>query len=243
MRAIIYIGNGTQLAEGNAEFRTFINQIKTKRPETIQELGFLHMSYPTIEIACEKAIIAGADELIVVPVFLFSATNIKHEIPKILQSLKHKHPTITIKMTETFGFDPEIISLAKEIILQTSIDTTNSEAVLLVGLGSERDEEPAKRLYSVAQLLESQLHIPVFHSEIMGEPAFSNKLEEIIPRYEKVFILPYFLFTGAHVVAIDQARLHLQKIYPNCQTVLCESFHYHPLLEQAILHKITELTG
>lgn len=72
------------------------------------------MSYPTIEIACEKAIAADADELIVVPVFLFSAINIKHEIPKILDSLTKKYPEITIKMTKTFGFDPEIIALAKE---------------------------------------------------------------------------------------------------------------------------------
>ncbi|EUJ26680.1 sirohydrochlorin chelatase [Listeria cornellensis] len=212
-----------------------------KRPETIQELGFLNMSYPTIEIACEKAIAADADELIVVPVFLFSAINIKHEIPKILDSLTKKYPEITIKMTKTFGFDPEIIALAKEKILQTNINFTNSEAVLLVGLGSERDNEPASRLYSVSQLLESQLHLPVFHSEIKGEPCYPTKLEQLVTRFEKIYILPYFLFTGAHVVAIDQERLHLQKLYPNCETVLCESFHYHPLLEQAILHKISEL--
>ncbi|KGL39482.1 hypothetical protein BMT55_06300 [Listeria newyorkensis] len=242
MRAIIYIGNGTQLAEGNAEFRTFIAEIRKKRPETIQELGFLKMSYPTIEIACEKAIAAGADELIVVPVFLFSATNIKYEIPKILDSLTMKHPEITIKMTKTFGFDPEIIALAKEKILQTNINFTNSEAVLLVGLGNERDNEPANRLYNVAQLLESQLHLPVFHSEIKGEPCYPEILEKLVTKFEKVYILPYFLFTGAHVVAIDQERLHLQKLYPACETVLCESFHYHPLLEQAILHKISELT-
>ncbi|MBC1474224.1 sirohydrochlorin chelatase [Listeria grandensis] len=243
MRAIIYIGNGTQLAEGNAEFCTFINTIKKKRPEIIQELGFLKMSYPTIEIACEKAIAAGADELIVVPVFLFSASDIKYEIPDILNSLTTKYSNITIKMTKTFGFDPEIIALAKEKILDTSINSTNSEVVLLVGLGNERDDEPAKRLYNVAQLLESQLHLPVFHSEIKGEPSYPEKLEVLSTRYKKIYILPYFLFTGTHVVAIDQERLHLQKINPDCEIVICESFHYHPLLEQAILHKISELVS
>ncbi|MBC1603208.1 sirohydrochlorin chelatase [Paenilisteria rocourtiae] len=243
MRAIIYIGNGTQLAEGNAEFCTFIAEIKKKRPEMIQELGFLNMSYPTIEIACEKAIAIGADELIIVPVFLFSATNIKYEIPKILNSLTRKHPDITIKMTKTFGFDPEIIALAKEKILQTNINFTKSKAVLLVGLGSERDSEPANRLYNVSQLLEKQLHLPVFHSEIKGEPCYPKVLENLITQFDKIYILPYFLFTGAHVVAIDQERLHLQKLYPDCETVLCESFHYHPLLEIAILQKITELIG
>ncbi|MBC6162157.1 sirohydrochlorin chelatase [Listeria booriae] len=241
MRAIIYIGNGTQLAEGNAEFHQFINQMKKKRPEKIQELGFLSMSYPTIEIACEKAIIAGATDLIIVPVFLFSATNIKHEIPEILRSVEAKHPEVTIKMTKTFGFDPEIITLAEQNILQTNID--QDAAVLLVGLGSTHDQEPANRLYSVAQLLESQLHFPVFHSEIKGEPAYSKQLAQLLSSYPKIYIIPYFLFTGAHVVTIDQERMCLQKQYPDAEIVVCESFHYHPLLEQAVLHKIAELVG
>ena len=77
MDAVVYIGHGSRIIEGNTQFIAFIEEAKKEINIPVQEIAFLELASPSIDETMEKVIRAGARDILVVPVLLFSAAHFK----------------------------------------------------------------------------------------------------------------------------------------------------------------------
>ena len=72
MKAILFIGHGSRLAEGNEEIRTFIQQMEPSIDNSyIVETCFLEFEAPNIPTGIAACVAKGATEIYAIPIIYY----------------------------------------------------------------------------------------------------------------------------------------------------------------------------
>ncbi|WP_339229726.1 sirohydrochlorin chelatase [Oceanobacillus sp. FSL K6-2867] len=231
--AVVYIGHGSRRDEGNEQFITFIESVKTDVPLPNQEIAFLELANPTIAETIEMLIEKGAERFLIVPVLLFSAVHHKQDIPEALQAIRSKHEHISFLITDPFGVHSNMIKLVVKRI-EAEINEKDA-AVLLVGRGSS-DTNPIMGLQQIGRAVEQRLDKPVYEAFLTAAvPSFDTVIAKLQNQYEKVYVMPYLLFTGLLLKRIEQTIGPSQDYFH-----LCKNLEFDVLMKQTLIERIEE---
>lgn len=231
--AVVYIGHGSRRVEGNVQFIRFVESVMEEIPFKKQEVAFLELTTPTIFDTLTKLIETGAKRILIVPVLLFAAIHHKQDIPQALQAIKIRYPHVTFKMTEPFGIHENMIQLVVKRIGEEMIERDG--AILIVGRGSS-DPEPIEQLRQISRNVERIIGVPVYTAFLT---AFAPKMNTAIPdlqnRYNKIYVMPYLLFTGLLLKKIERTiAAYSQDI------ILCRNLEFDELMKQTLIERIEE---
>jgi sirohydrochlorin ferrochelatase len=121
-----------------------------------------------------------------------------------------------------------------------------TDAVLLLGHGSRREEANAP-LADVARLVAERLGgVEVSCAFLQfASPGLAEAVEELIARgRRKIAVMPFFLFSGAHVTEdIPEALKNLGEKHPGVELTMCDPLGVHPLLADIVCERIREKTN
>ncbi len=78
------------------------------------EEAYLQFRDQNLEKGLRSLIKRGANEIIVIPYFLFEGVHIKENIPAELQAFCVRHPDIKINMGKTLGADRRLAEIAAD---------------------------------------------------------------------------------------------------------------------------------
>ncbi|WP_379160464.1 precorrin-3B C(17)-methyltransferase [Paenibacillus sp. sgz5001063] len=92
--AVLLVGHGSRVEEGNEELRNFTRLLADRRPEYIMETCFIELSAPSISEGIDLCVRGGAVKVYVVPIILFAAGHSKLDIPMALDQAKLKYPDV-----------------------------------------------------------------------------------------------------------------------------------------------------
>ncbi|WP_410985172.1 sirohydrochlorin chelatase [Bacillus cereus] len=232
MKGIVYIGHGSRLQEGNEQFIHFVRSVIKERSESIQKIGFLELTTPTVQDAIVEAIQDGATEVLIVPVLLFAAAHYKRDVPFEIKKIKKLYPHITFSVVPPFSTHPLMIELVVKRIRE-AMPMQNSE-ILLVGRGSS-DSQPIHELKQIGAAVEQRLSLPVSCSFLTkGTPSFPDELNEKSAHAKHVYVMPYLLFTGLLLQKINRYA----KKYANATT--CNCLQFDSYMKSALLERMEE---
>ncbi|MDM5186664.1 sirohydrochlorin chelatase [Bacillus sp. DX4.1] len=232
MKGIVYIGHGSRLQEGNEQFVYFIQSVIKERSESIQKIGFLELTTPTIKDAIIEAIIEGATEILIVPVLLFAAAHYKRDIPFEIEQVQQLYPHITFSVAPPFSTHPLMIELVIKRIREAV--TSQGGAILLVGRGSS-DPQTTSELQQIGAAVSQKIDMPVFCSFLTnGIPTFTDGLADTTASYQHVYVVPYLLFTG---LLLRKIKLHT-KNYAN--VITCNCLQFDAYMKSALLERMEE---
>lgn len=114
---VLLLGHGSRREEGNDVVRRILEQVKEKGTNNrFYEVGFLQFADPTLAEGVEKLIAAGAEKVIVVPLFLVAGNHIWRDIPGKLLLQKTTHPHIKFVFADHLGSDPRIADIVLDRI-------------------------------------------------------------------------------------------------------------------------------
>lgn len=231
--AVVYIGHGSRRDEGNEQFKTFIESVKEDVPLPNQEIAFLELTHPTIAETLGKLIERGAERFLIVPVLLFSAVHHKQDIPEALQAIRSKHEHISFRITDPFGVHPNMIKLVVKRI-KAEMSEKNA-AILLVGRGSS-EPGPIMGLQQIGRAVEQTLDKPVYEAFLTAAvPSFDTAIAKLKNQYDRVYVMPYLLFTGLLLKRIDQT------IKDNNDFILCKNLEFDELMKQTLIERMVEV--
>lgn len=232
MKGIVYIGHGSRLQEGNEQFIHFIQSVIKERSESIQKIGFLELTTPTVQDAIAEAIQDGATEILVVPVLLFAAAHYKRDVPFEIKKVQKEHPHITFSIAPPFSTHPLMIELVIKRIRE-AMPIENSE-IILVGRGSS-DSQPIHELRQIGVAVEQRISLPVSCSFLTkGTPSFTDELNDRSSSAKHVYVMPYLLFTG---LLLQKMNRHTKK-YANVTT--CNCLQFDSYMKSALLERMEE---
>ncbi|PFA21863.1 MULTISPECIES: sirohydrochlorin chelatase [Bacillus cereus group] len=232
MKGIVYIGHGSRLQEGNEQFIHFVKSVIKERSESIQKIGFLELTTPTVQDAIVKAIQDGATEILIVPVLLFAAAHYKRDVPFEIKKIQKLYPHITFSVVPPFSTHPLMIELVIKRIRE-AIPIENSE-IILVGRGSS-DPQPIHELKQIGATVGERISLPVSCSFLTkGTPSFTDELNNKAASAKHVYVMPYLLFTGLLLQKINRYA----KKYANVTT--CNCLQFDSYMKSALLERMEE---
>jgi sirohydrochlorin cobaltochelatase len=109
MKAIVLFGHGARDARWREPFDRLASLWKAKHPNTLVELAFLEMMEPSLEQAIASLVGAGANEVVVVPVFFGQGGHLRNDFPVLLSSCQEKFPVVKLSATPAVGEDIAVL--------------------------------------------------------------------------------------------------------------------------------------
>jgi sirohydrochlorin ferrochelatase len=203
MEAIIYIAHGSRRPAANQKFISFIKEAMKQSTFEIQAYGFLEHAEPSIRQVIEACVQQGADRIIVVPVLLLPGIHSNVDIPAEIQKAEKLYPEIPFFYRAPLGSDKTMVGILHERLISQGFMQGKDEAVLLVGHGS-RDPESVVEFQKLASLLSNEINLEVHTAYLTTSVFYHEKVEELGTRpYEKIYVLPFLLFTGGFTVKME----------------------------------------
>ncbi|WP_100406893.1 sirohydrochlorin chelatase [Bacillus solitudinis] len=251
MQAVLYVGHGSRVQQGNEELLTFVEKAKKKLSDIpIQESCFIELCEPTIAMGIDACISQGATKVAVIPVLLLTANHAKLDIPIEIDKAKKRYPDVMFTYGRPLGIESTIITILKErlqsegvpvTIGQTKDDKRGPVSVLLVGRGSS-DPDANSDLVKISRLLWE--YTPISDVDVCyiaaTRPTVDEGLERInrIPN-KKVYVLPYLLFTGVLMEGL-QKTLNLWNEKTEKEFILCSYLGFADALVDVLVTRIKE---
>ncbi len=246
MKAILFVGHGSQLAAGNEEVTKFVEQLKpTLDQNLLVESCFLEFASPDIAKGIDNCVAKGATEIHVVPIILLQAGHSKIHIPAAIDAGIVKYPNVKIMYARPLGIHESIFDILKERLVETgfNIEEKNEDtAILLIGRGGS-DVDANSDFYKIARMLWEQLNVLTVESAFMGVtfPTVEQGIERCVKLgAKKIVMLPYFLFTGILMERMQGMRADFASEYPNVDVKLANYFGYHKSLQTVLKDRIEE---
>ncbi len=252
MQAILYIGHGSRVQEGNDELSAFVEKAKAKQPQvSIQECCFLELAEPTITEGVESCIQQGATQIAVVPVLLLTAMHAKVDIPREIDQMKATYPDVSFSYGRPIGVESSVIKIVKDRLRDAGLQVTDDRPVyeerqpvtiLLVGRGSS-DPDATSDLMKISRLVWE--YTPVTDVEVCFIAATHPNVDEGLVRAnrlpnEKVYVVPYLLFTGVLMEEL-QEKLDKWSTQTEKEFILCHYLGFDDQLVDMLGKRVQEV--
>jgi len=113
MKALLVVAHGSRRDASNDEIRAVAAGLAAALCDRYQwvEAAFLELAEPSIPAAIDRAIDAGADEVVLFPYFLSAGRHVFEDIPAIVAERQAAHPRVDILLTPYLGQLPGLIEL------------------------------------------------------------------------------------------------------------------------------------
>jgi sirohydrochlorin ferrochelatase len=111
---IILVDHGSRVAAANAEFERLVRDFATRSELGVVEPAHMELAPPTIADAFERAVAAGADEILVHPFFLAMGRHASEDVPAQCAAAAAQWPHVRWWLTAPLGSSPLIFDAITE---------------------------------------------------------------------------------------------------------------------------------
>lgn len=115
MRAIILFGHGSRDPLWRAPMDAVAARIAGAHPTVPVRCAFLELQEPSLAQAADALAAGGATHLTIVPMFLGTGRHAREDLPRLVEALQGRHPSMGIELRGSVGEDPRVLDLLAEI--------------------------------------------------------------------------------------------------------------------------------
>ena len=109
-RAILLVDHGSRREEANAQLEALAERV----PERIVRAAHMEIAAPDIAAGIDACVAAGADEIAVVPCFLWPGAHIQEDVPRLVREAAARHPGLRVRVGEPLGLHPKLVDVVLE---------------------------------------------------------------------------------------------------------------------------------
>ena len=245
-RGILLVGHGTRDPRGVAELFETARQVALARPEIAVEPCFLEIALPSIATAIECLAERGVQQMVVMPLLLFSAGHARRDVPHVVRAAVREMPHLIWTQAGHLGCHAAILEQSAQrfdeaLYGQTTVDRVQT-ALALVGRGSS-EARATEEMHRFASL--SRQARRVGSTEVcflaMAEPRLKPTLQALAARrLRRVIVQPHLLFDGLLLADIRSAVAACREQHPETQWLLADRLGPTPLVCDAILERVQQ---
>ena len=117
MRAILLLAHGSREDATERTMEKIVEHIKSELSEEIAENdyivkeAYLQFRNRNLSNVLDELLLEGADDIIIIPYFLFEGVHIKEDIPKEIEDFLSTHKNVKITMGNTLGSDRRLAEI------------------------------------------------------------------------------------------------------------------------------------
>ncbi len=121
MTGILLLAHGSREGDTEKTMRQITAYVKAALQNDMIEEAYLQFRDKNLEKGLLSLVERGADDIKIIPYFLFEGVHIKEDIPAEIREFKTRYPNVTITMGSTLGADKRLA----EIVVDRVKEITN----------------------------------------------------------------------------------------------------------------------
>jgi sirohydrochlorin cobaltochelatase len=120
LKTVIVAAHGSRRKSSAAEVAALAKKldvkVKTDGSNDIHQVvhAFLQFCDPSLETVIQELADSGVDEMIIFPFFISAGSHVQTDIPRAIETARHKHPGVRFHVTRHLG----ILDAVEDLILQ-----------------------------------------------------------------------------------------------------------------------------
>jgi sirohydrochlorin ferrochelatase len=118
MLGMILVDHGSRVTAANQDFERLVRDFATRERLPIVEPAHMELASPTIAEAFERAVAAGADEILVHPYFLAMGRHASEDVPAQCATAAARWPHVRWSLTPPTGSSPVIFDAIAERVAE-----------------------------------------------------------------------------------------------------------------------------
>lgn len=237
MPAVFVVGHGSRRADSNVECVTLCERFAALSGRATG-LGYIELAQPDLTAGFDAIAVQG-DDVTVLPLMLFAAGHVKHDVPAAVEAARSRHPAVRFRIAQPLGIHPNVIGIARRraaSALAADRAPQDQTVVLFVGRGSS-DPDANGDLYKTARLFGEGRAYALVQPAFIGAtepsvPAALRIVERLAPRY--LLVVPYLLFAGLLVQQLRQTCEDFARAHPDMHVAVAEHLGPDPALAELI---------
>lgn len=238
-QAVLYVCHGSRVPKARAEALEFIDKVKPKVQAPIQEVCFLELAEPSIEVGFASCVNKGATQIAVIPLLLLTAVHAKIDIPEEVAHVRAMYPEVTVTYGRPIGVDSKLAHMLVDKMNEKA-EIENSSIAILVGRGSS-DMDVVHDLNEISSILHDKSNLKQVHTCFLtaASPSFDQMIEDIFHSNEQsIYVIPYLIFTGLLKREIDNTIKKFD--WGERHIEVCSYLGPHPILLNLFLERVNE---
>lgn len=238
-QAVLYVCHGSRVPKAREEAVEFIEKVKPGIHAPIQEVCFLELAEPSIEMGFKTCVEQGATNIAVIPLLLLTAVHAKSDIPEEVAHVSEIFPNIQVTYGKPIGVDPLLADILVDKMSEKS-PVTESSTAILVGRGSS-DMDVVNDLNKISSYLKERSNLKQVYTCFLtaAEPSFQQMIVDVHESKEQsIFIIPYLIFTGLLKRDIDQTIRKFD--WEERHIEVCSYLGPHPILLDLFTQRVQE---
>jgi sirohydrochlorin ferrochelatase/(2Fe-2S) ferredoxin len=212
---LLIVGHGSRDPASNAEFEALVSDYRAAHSPLEVAHGYAELARPPLEVALQEAA-RRSDQVVVLPLFLFSAGHVKNDLPIALHRARQEFPGVRFTAARALGVHPALVELAFERAQPALHDEPRKTALVVVGRGSS-DPDANGDFCKLVRLLGEGRELGWVLPTFIGitRPLVAETMELVARcRPERVVVVPYFLFAGRLIAKLTAELEGFRARYP-----------------------------
>ena len=118
MTGILLLAHGSREGDTEKTMRQITAYVKADLQNDMIEQAYLQFRHRNLEKGLLSLIGRGADDIKIIPYFLFEGIHIKEDIPAEIREFNKIHPDVRITMGKTLGADKRLAEIVADRVRQ-----------------------------------------------------------------------------------------------------------------------------
>ena len=116
--ALLLMAHGSRIAEANDAAREIAGMVQEITGYDIVEVSFREMHLPNIQQGIDACVARGAQQILLIPYFLFIGAHVQHDLPEELEQAMQRHPGVEMVMGPHLGVHRKLAEVVVERIAE-----------------------------------------------------------------------------------------------------------------------------
>jgi len=246
--AVLILGHGSRRPRANAELEALVEAFRRRHPGLDVGHGYIELAEPLLDEALAR-MAARAERVVVLPLFLFAAGHVKHDLPAALSRARAAFPRVRLGAARALGVDQAMLDVAlarTAAALPLLCPETAGTTLVVVGRGSS-DVDANGDFCKVVRLLGEaggfERADPSFIA--ITSPRFETAATRVLATGSgPLLVLPYLLFEGLLVEQLRDEVAALRARHPGSEIRLAAHLGIHSRLLDLLDRRLDEaVTG
>jgi sirohydrochlorin cobaltochelatase len=243
--AVLLCGHGSRDPDAIGEFEVAAAALRRRLATADFATGYLEFARPTIQQGLADLAARGARRILAVPGMLFAASHVKNDLPWEMNSFMAGNSGIEVKLGRDLAIDPKLLAAAADRIASVAPDGREDSVLVVVGRGTN-DPDANSNISKITRILWEGMGFG------WGETAYSGvahpRVDAALDRaarlgFRRIFVFPYFLFTGVLVKRIYAQTDEMASRFPEIEFVKAPYLRDHPQVIDAFVERVVEIEG
>ncbi len=109
--ALVVIDHGSRRAEANELLEDVARRVGSRGRYLCVEAAHMELAEPTLAMAVDRCVVAGARRIVVVPYFFAMGRHMTRDIPALVEECQARHPDVTFDLAQPLGLDDRLIEI------------------------------------------------------------------------------------------------------------------------------------